>query len=234
MTKDSFSILKMLTSVGEDVETKKGTSKVQANEDRPKTPVHKGHFLSLKILKKEHLLGMAFVLAASTLVEGSVGNWGILFARTTLKMNVVVASIGVIVGQVLASLLRFSGPTLLKSLSARRFTIIGSSGAAIGILLEISGINTLISIFGLGIATLSISLCWPLIIADSNRATVHPELSLSAITAGGYVGLLLGPALVGEVSSASTLRAGLLVVVASGIATALLRSVVHPKYKTES
>ena len=64
---------------------------------------------------------------------------------------------------------------------------------------------------GLAAAAVGISVVWPLLMADVNNQARHPALTLGAVTASGYLGMVAGPPLVGGIGEPVRSRVGLLV-----------------------
>lgn len=185
-------------------------------------------FDSLVKLKKDRLIGLSAVLTLTTMIEGSVGNWGILYLKNNMHFVIVASVVGFAVGQLLAATLRISSKDLIARFKPKHAVVVGAIVSAIGLLAEISTSSEIVSIVGLATAATSISVCWPLIMADGIKAAKHPNLSLSGITAGGYLGLILGPAIVGVTAEFSNLRTALFIIALVGFGGALLRAFVSP------
>ncbi len=64
---------------------------------------------------------------------------------------------------------------------------------------------------GLAVASVGVSVVWPLLLADVNNEARHPALAIGGVTASGYLGMVAGPPIVGLFSALFGLRVGLLV-----------------------
>ena len=70
---------------------------------------------------------------------------------------------------------------------------------------------------------------WPLLIADVNNEAEHAALAIGGVTACGYLGMVAGPPLVGLISGAFGLEAGLLVLAGVALFVALTPAHVRPR-----
>jgi hypothetical protein len=62
---------------------------------------------------------------------------------------------------------------------------------------------------GLVLAAGGISMCWPLLLAQAGAGRTRAGAVVGAVSAVGYLGLVMGPAVVGWVAEAIGLRAAL-------------------------
>jgi hypothetical protein len=185
---------------------------------------------SIKQLKIDHLIGLALVLCFCTVVEGAVFNWSILYLRSILGISLLFGSFGVVISQILAGASRASVNKLTAKINARKLLLLATFMSAVGCGLEILTTSPLISLIGLGIGIVSVSLCWPTIMGEALLHSSTPELSLSGVTSGGYLGIVLGPSLIGGLSSLYGLRTALIAVVVSALLAFLIRSLMAPRY----
>jgi MFS family permease len=167
-------------------------------------------------LRHEGLLVLALVFGAAAMVEGGIATWGILFLRDHLGVGVLAGVTAYVVGQALATLARFGGRGLVDALGTRVAIALGAALAAAGIAAVALSGDAVIASAGLALAAVGISVVWPLLIADVNNEARHPALAIGGVTACGYLGMVIGPPIVGVLSGAFGLRTGL--VVLAGIA----------------
>ena len=105
--------------------------------------------------------------------------------------------------------------------------MLGAAVAALGLLLEAFSVNAAVAGCGLALSAGGISLCWPLTMARLAPPPDGPDpdgpepdrsaerdgstaVLVGAFTAAGYLGWVIGPAIVGTMSDHVGLRAGLL------------------------
>jgi MFS family permease len=175
---------------------------------------------AMRTIRREHLVVLAFVFAGSAMVEGGIETWGVLFLRRQLATGVLVGATAYVVGQSLAALSRFLLGPRAGGLGARRGASIGAAGAATGLLLLALG-PTPVAMVGLALAAASIALCWPLLVSIAGEGRERPAAVVGGVTAVGYLGLVVGPPLVGFIADAANLRVGLAALAAVGFLVAV-------------
>jgi MFS family permease len=177
---------------------------------------------SVTAIRNQGLGPLAVTFAVTAMVEGGIDTWGVLYLRTRLATTVLLGAGAYAAGQLIAAATRTSGAPLMSRLGHKRGLVLGAGIAAVGLLAEGLSTSAPLAACGLAVAAGGISLCWPLTMA---RLAPPPEDSASvpsaetdgatavlvgAFTAAGYLGWVVGPAVVGTMSDHVGLRAGLL------------------------
>ena len=193
-------------------------------------------FRSFTAIRDEGLVLLVLAFAATAVVEGGIDTWGVLYLRTRLATGVLLGAGAYAAGQAIAATTRASGANVMNRLGHRHGFILGSGLAAAGLVLEASFDSAPVAACALALAAGGISLCWPLTMARlasprPGAATDSPRPGAAAdsdaasttvlvggFTAAGYMGWVLGPAVVGTLSDHEGLKAGLLLL--GGIAAA--------------
>jgi fucose permease len=70
---------------------------------------------------------------------------------------------------------------------------------------------------GLVLAAAGISMCWPLLLAHASRGSARPGAIVGSVTAVGYLGFVVGPAMIGFIADRAGLRVGVLVLAAAAL-----------------
>lgn len=183
---------------------------------------------SLVAVRRANLAVLAVVFAATTVVEGGIDTWGVLYLRTQLAAGVLVGAGAYAIGQTIAVSTRGLGGPAIGRIGARRGLVVGAAIAAAGLAAEASSHLLILAAAGLALAAGGISLCWPLVMAtlsvtDSGDGTGSAAL-VGAFTASGYLGWVAGPAIVGWVAERAGLASGLGVL--AGLAAAAMVTLV--------
>ncbi len=168
-------------------------------------------------LRHEGLVILALVFGASAMVEGGIATWGVLYLRSHLGVSVLAGVGAYVVGQGLATITRIGGGPAVGVLGTRRGVALGAGISAGGIALEALTTNAFVGATGLALASMGISVVWPLLLADVNNEAQHPGLAIGGVTAAGYLGMVAGPPIVGVLSGAFDLTTGLLVLAAAAL-----------------
>jgi hypothetical protein len=181
---------------------------------------------AIALLRRERLLLLAGAFALAAMVEGGIELWGVLFLRTYLSSGLLIGAGGAVLGYTVAALARYAlGPTVGSRGSARG-VMIGAGTAALGVAILATAPTAVLAAIGLVLAAGGISMCWPLLIGQAGAGRSRAGAVVGAVSAVGYLGLVIGPAVVGWVAQAVGLRAalGLLAVAALIVAVVPARS----------
>lgn len=183
---------------------------------------------ALTLLRHDRLLVVAGIFALSAMVEGGIDLWGVLFLRSTLDSGLLLGAGGAALGYTVAAVARTTlGPAIGRR-GPPQGVAIGAGVAAVGTVLLATARVPVMGALGLVLAAGGISMCWPLLVAAAGRNRPRGAAAVGAVTAGGYVGLVAGPALVGWVAGATGLR-GALGLLATAAAVVAIVPAVRPK-----
>jgi MFS family permease len=180
---------------------------------------------AVSVLRREGLVLVATAFAVSSLVEGGVELWGVLFLRTTLPSGLAVSAISAVAAYSVAATARL----VLGPLAGRRGPVrgvaAGAGTAAAGILLLALAPTGPVAGTGLVLAAGGISLCWPLLLSLASAGRPRPGAVVGAVTAVGYTGFVVGPTVVGALAAGFGLRAGLVLLAALAVFVAVAPTV---------
>jgi MFS family permease len=178
------------------------------------------------------LLIVGFVLALAFLVENGLEAWSALFLERTLNSGPAVSGLGpglfagaMVTGRVVAQ--KMEWPSV-----AGRMVVAGLASAA-GLALAATAQHAAVALAGFVIAGGGLALSAPTLFGLAGRVGGEGGrgAALSTVAILGYLGFVAGPALIGAVSGASSLRGGFLFLCAVAVILAacapILRRVVR-------
>jgi hypothetical protein len=178
------------------------------------------------------LLMVGFVLALAFLVENGLEAWSALFLERTLNSGPAVSGLGpglfagaMVTGRVVAQ--KVEWPSV-----AGRMVVAGLASAA-GLALAATAQHAAVALAGFVIAGGGLALSAPTLFGLAGRVGGEGGrgAALSTVAILGYLGFVAGPALIGAVSGASSLRGGFLFLCAVAVILAacapILRRVVR-------
>jgi len=158
--------------------------------------------------------------AVAYLVENAWQSWSAIHLHATLHASAAVAAAAPAVFAGCAAAGRFTSHVLQRRMGARRLFAAGAGLAAAGGALAAAAPGPALGFAGVAIAGAGTSACAPLLIAAAGRAVPDAiGAATSTVISLAYLGFVFGPALVGLVAGAATLRIALL---ATAVAAALL------------
>jgi MFS family permease len=160
---------------------------------------------SRRLITLGALCGVAFV------VEGGIENWSALFLETELDASPALAALGP--GLFAAAMVagRLLGQWLEVLLGDRLLFVTGTATAGGGLVLAAMAPALPLALFGFALGGAGISVAAPIAFGAAGRGAEEKERgsAVASVTTIAYLGFLLGPPLVGAVSGALDLRAGL-------------------------
>jgi MFS family permease len=162
------------------------------------------------------------VLAVAFLVESGLEGWSALFLERTLGSGPAVSGLGpglfaaaMATGRLLAQ--RVEGPPV-----AARMLFAGVA-AAIGLVVAATAQHPAVALAGFVIAGAGLALSAPTLLGLAGRVGGEGSRgsAVSTVATLGYLGFLVGPPLIGAVSSASSLRGGFVFLCAMAVVLAV-------------
>ena len=161
------------------------------------------------------LLLIGLVGAAAFVVEGGIESWSALFLERQLHAHPAVSGLGpgvfgasMAAGRFYGQATRFSDRTLLAG---------GAAVASVGCVLAATAPSAPVALAGFALGGAGISLNAPVVFGAAGRVSAS---AVASVTTLGYVGLLVGPPLVGGTAQALSLRGSLVVLAAIAAAVA--------------
>jgi len=148
------------------------------------------------------------------MTEGAVADWAGVHLRTGYHVSEYVTAFGYNAFTLCMTIGRFAGDSLARSFG--RKTVIVGSAAITGIFLAVAALapTPWVCIGGFGLAGFGIANLIPLLFSlAAKRSDGEIEHATSSVFATGYLGFLIGPPLVGFISSRTTLPTALLCLV---------------------
>jgi MFS family permease len=177
---------------------------------------------ALRLLRDERLFVLAGVFALAAMIEGGIDLWGVLYLRSQLDSGLLLGAGGAVLGYSVAAVARTAlGPRVGRR-GPPRGVAIGAGTAAIGVVLLTSAPDAVAGALGLVLSAGGISMCWPLLVAAAGRDRQQAAAAVGAVTAGGYLGLVAGPAIVGWMADAVGLRGALGLLAAAAAVVAIV------------
>lgn len=155
------------------------------------------------------LLGVLCLIAF--LVEGSMLDWSAVFLNTVRGMDINHSGIGFALFSMTMAIGRLSGDWLVPKLTERVVLVGGSGLALIGIAIAIFVDNQIATLAGFILVGAGIANLVPVFCSAAGKQGAMPvAMALSTVNAIGYLGILMGPAVIGFVAHLTTLSIALL------------------------
>ncbi len=170
------------------------------------------------------LLVIGLVGATAFVVEGGIESWSAIFLERQLDASPAVSGLGPGVFGASMAAGRFLGQAATRVADSALLAG-GALTAAVGCVVVALAPGAPLALVGFALAGGGISLNAPVIFGAAGRRRIDPAGSVATVTTLGYLGLFIGPPLVGGVGQATSLPAAFvaLAVVAAAVAAAATR-----------
>lgn len=201
----------------------------------PTAPTHESKSQPMFVKPSKALWALGLIAFCAFLSEGAMADWGAVYLHTALKTSDALAATGYIVFSLLMTTGRITGDAITHRFGSVSTVRTGSLLAGAGLAFSLFSSTYWFALLGFATMGAGYACIVPAVFSAAGRSKVmQPGIALAAVTTLGYIGLLLGPPVIGFLSEAFTLRGGLgLIVLLSVIIAALSPAVSDPEGTTE-
>ncbi|MFM8594100.1 MAG: MFS transporter [Chloroflexota bacterium] len=181
------------------------------------------------------LAGLSVIAFCTLLAEGSVASWSGIFLKENLGATVRVSALAYTSFSILMSVGRFAGDWLARTLGPKLLVRCGGLLVFIGLggAMLVPSIPSVI--VGYGLAGLGLSTIFPITMSAAGRTPgISASAALAAVATAGAGGMIVGPPMIGQVSEATSLRYGIVLVAFMGLLIAAFANKVENWRFTEA
>ncbi|MDR6958049.1 Sugar phosphate permease [Pseudomonas sp. NFACC48-1] len=178
--------------------------------------------------RKVLLLGTLCLLAF--LAEGAILDWSAVFLTEERGVEHSIAGLGYATFAVMMALGRLNGDRIVLKLGSRVALIGGGLIVVLGFLMVVLITNWWLNLVGFAVIGAGLANIAPVYLSLAGAQRAMPgELAIAAATSLGYLGILMGPAVIGFVAHSTSLSVALLAVASSMIAVMISATRLIPK-----
>lgn len=153
------------------------------------------------------VLLLAVLAGISFLVEGAVLDWSALLLIDLDITPAENAGIGYILFSIAMLLARLTGDRFVSAVGGFVTLVLGGVVTALGLALVLLAPMAFAALSGFVLIGLGAANLVPVLFSAAGRQTIMPPgIAIAAVTTTGYAGILIGPAMIGFVSDATSLR----------------------------
>lgn len=157
-------------------------------------------------LPKGSILMLGVLCFIMYMGDGVVLDWGALFMTTTKSISADTAGLSFAIFSVAISIGRLFGDRLVEWLGIRKMMTSSGIIAAIGFVIVMEAPSAWIAFAGFVVVGLGAANLIPLLFTIASRQKKMPvPQAISSVTTLGYLGLLVGPAMMGFIAHATSL-----------------------------
>ncbi|HET9977166.1 MAG TPA: MFS transporter [Burkholderiaceae bacterium] len=156
------------------------------------------------------LLVLGALAAVGLLAEGAIYDWCVLWLRTETGADPAFAALGFASFSAAMAAARFGGDALRARVAAPRLLGASAALAAVAMTVVLVARDPWVGLVGLACVGIGFANVIPILFIGASRVPgVAPARGIAAVSSMGYVGMVLGPPLVGAVAQATSLSWGL-------------------------
>lgn len=173
------------------------------------------------------LIGLGIIAFCSMMAEGAMFDWSGIYFINVIKVDAELTGLGYTTFMIAMAGMRF----LADGISARfgLIRILQLSGAltTAGLLLAVIVPDLIPALIGFFLIGMGVSSVVPMVYSAAGKSrTLSPGSALTAVSSLGFMGLLIGPPLIGFIAEATSLRISFLAITAMSIAVVVLASLI--------
>jgi MFS family permease len=175
------------------------------------------------------LLNLGIIAFCSMMAEGAMYDWSGIYFLKVVNTRQALISLGYTTFMIAMAGMRFTADRLSTNFGLKR--VLQTSGilAFSGLLLAVLFPLLFPALLGFFLTGLGVSSVVPMVYSAAGKSkTMSPGVALSAVSSLGFLGLLLGPPLVGFIAEATSLRVSFLALSGMAIAVFVLASLNSP------
>ena len=171
------------------------------------------------------LIGMCAFLC-----EGAMGDWSAIYLRDSLHQSPAMSAVGYLAFTLSMTSMRFGGDHLLERLGANVALRICGTITAVGMGLALLVGNPITTVIGFASVGIGMAVVAPIAFSLGGKiGGDNPDHAIASIATLSYSAFLFGPALIGFIAKAESLRAALAIVVILAVAITLLSGFIDRK-----
>lgn len=181
-------------------------------------------------IDRRRLILLAAVAFALMLAEGTAYDWSALHIVETFDVGDAIGAVAFGAFSAAMTVARFGTDRVVAAIGAVRVVRYGSCLGLAGMLIAVTAPTPIVAIigwtvFGIGLA----GLIPQIFTAAGNLSTAASGRAISTVVGCGYLGMLAGPAVVGFISSRTSLATGLCAAIVALVFAVAVAGVVAPR-----
>ncbi|TQM85205.1 putative MFS family arabinose efflux permease [Saccharothrix saharensis] len=156
--------------------------------------------------RDRRLVLLGLLVLCSLLCEGAVYDWSAVYLRDEVGGSPAVAALGFAAFSLSMACCRLVADRFVDRVGRVRYVRVAGVLAAAGLGLVLLGPGVAAGVVGFGLVGLALAGVVPTLFSAAADGRVNPAGAIAVVSTIGYSGFLAGPALIGGIAAASSLR----------------------------
>ena len=166
----------------------------------------------------KRLLVLGVIAFCSMMCQGAMFDWSGIFFKKVLLTDKALIGVGLTAFTISMAITRFVADWLTQQVGLKRMLQFSGLLPAIGLALAVAFPNIITATVGFMLVGVGVSPVLPLLFSAAGRSTtLSPGLAIAAVSTLGFVGLLIGPPLIGFVAGATSLKTSFIILAGLGL-----------------
>jgi Na+/melibiose symporter-like transporter len=178
------------------------------------------------------LLSLGIIAFCSMMAEGAMFDWSGIYFSKVVNTNAAFTGLGYTTFMIAMAAMRFTADGLSEKFGLKK--LIQASGAltTAGLILAVIQPQLMPALIGFFLIGMGVSSVVPMVYSAAGKSKVlSPGTALTAVSSLGFMGLLVGPPVIGFMAEATSLRVSFLAISLMSVAVILFASLL-PKKET--
>jgi MFS family permease len=178
------------------------------------------------------LLNLGIIAFCSMMAEGAMFDWSGIYFSKVVNTNAAVTGLGYTTFMIAMAAMRFTADGLSEKFGLKK--LIQASGAltTAGLILAVIQPQLIPALIGFFLIGMGVSSVVPMVYSAAGKSKVlSPGTALTAVSSLGFMGLLVGPPVIGFIAEATSLKVSFLAISLMSVAVILFASLL-PKKET--
>jgi len=166
----------------------------------------------------KRLLVLGVIAFCSMMCQGAMFDWTGIYFKKVLLTNKSLIGLGLTAFTISMAITRFVADRLTHKIGLKKMLLFSGLLPAVGLVLAVAFPNVITATLGFMLVGVGVSPVLPLLFSAAGKSSkMSPGMAIAAVSTLGFVGLLIGPPLIGFISGVSSLKTSFLILAALGL-----------------
>ncbi|MBT1688404.1 MFS transporter, partial [Dawidia soli] len=187
-----------------------------------------GEKLPLFALPDRALISLGLIAFCSMIAEGAMFDWSGVYFSNVVRVDAAYTGLGYTTFMIAMAGMRFVADRLSGRFGLKR--ILQASGllTTVGLLVAVLFPSILPSLAGFFLIGMGVSSVVPLVFSAAGKSkTLSPGVAIAAVSSLGFMGMLIGPPIIGFIAEATSLRMSFLALLVLSVSVVILSSMIR-------
>jgi MFS family permease len=185
-----------------------------------------GEKLPLFALPDRALISLGLIAFCSMIAEGAMFDWSGIYFSNVVRVDAAHTGLGYTTFMIAMAGMRFVADRLSGRFGLKRILQVSGLLTTVGLLIAVLFPTLFPSMAGFFLIGMGVSAVVPLVFSAAGKSkTLSPGVAIAAVSSLGFMGMLIGPPIIGFIAEATSLRISFLALLVLSVSVMVLSSV---------